>query len=169
MSVATPRRRGRAAGIAAAAALTLTACGDSPALEWTPEPTSTLDTGMTHREARQALSRLAREQGAVEVSQTVSPEWEVTVPTRTKVTGDTTFGDELRNFFSIAEAREEEPTDRTSWKSGLCLTATPEDVRLYEQQGTESDPMCDPTSAEAWWQLQDNGKWTLIEADEPNW
>lgn len=149
----TQRRIGRAAAIAAAATLTLTACGDSPALDWTPEPTSTLTTDMTHREARQALADLAHEQGAVEVQRSVSPQWEVTVPTRIKVGGG--------GLFAL-------DSDQTRWKGRLCLTATPDDVRLYEQD-RDGDPTCDPTSADAWWQLQSNGKWKLAEGDEPRW
>lgn len=149
------RRIGRAMTIAAVSALTLAACGDGPALTWTPEPTSTLTTDMTHLEARQALAGLAHEQGAVEVPRVVSSQWQVTVPTRIKVT---VKGDLL-----------DPDATSTHLKDELCLTAAPGDVRVYEQEWGEEDPMCDPTSADAWWQLQDNGKWKLVEDDEPRW
>lgn len=151
----TQRRIGRAVAIAAAAALTLAACGDGPALTWTPEPTSTLATDMTHREARQALAGLAHEQGAVEVPRAVSSEWEVTVPTRIKV--------------AVADDWFDPDSTETVLKDDLCLTAAPDDVRVYEQAVDREDPMCDPTSADAWWQLRSNGKWKLVEADEPRW
>lgn len=153
----TQHRIGRGAAITAAATLTVTACGDGdgPALTWTPEPTSILTTDMTHREARQALAGLAHQQGAVEVPRAVSSEWQVTVPTRIKVT--------------VADDWFDPDSTETHLKDDLCLTAAPDDVRVYEQEVDREDPMCDPTSADAWWQLQSSGKWKLIEADEPRW